>query len=333
MGEPLPSDAEPFVPRTRHFALPSWTLSLLFHTALLAGLAITTQRVFRGADISDGGISLAVSDADQPNYYDEQEESSNPVEVAVQVPSPGLPMGQGETGAELDVELPGDPTDSLPQAETWLAPQTAGGSLAASATGMTGGPRPGTGLKGGRTSTSVFGAKGEGQRFVYVFDRSGSMGGFDRRPLNAAKRELLASVDGLGDTHQFQIVFYNDKPELFRTDPRQWRLTFANDATKRLAHQFVKSITPTGSTEHMAALTLALSLAPDVIFFLTDADQPALSPSQLRKIHSLNTNGTAINAIEFGMGTQLDSNNFLVQLARENGGQHVYVDLTRLTGP
>jgi hypothetical protein len=40
--------------------------------------------------------------------------------------------------------------------------------------------------------------------------------------------------------------------------------------------------------------------------------------------------GTMINTIEFGYGAQADPENFLVKLARQNGGAHVYVDLASL---
>jgi hypothetical protein len=74
---------------------------------------------------------------------------------------------------------------------------------------------------------------------------------------------------------------------------------------------------------------LAIRLNPDVIFFLTDADEPRLNSQQLQRI-ARRAGGITINAIEFGYGPQADANNFLVRLARQNGGQHAYVDISRL---
>jgi hypothetical protein len=91
----------------------------------------------------------------------------------------------------------------------------------------------------------------------------------------------------------------------------------------------VGSITADGATRHEEALEMALRMAPDVIFFLTDADDPCLTSQQLAHIAHVN-NGTSINAIEFGYGTQGDTENFLVKLARQNGGKHVYIDVSRL---
>ena len=71
---------------------------------------------------------------------------------------------------------------------------------------------------------------------------------------------------------------------------------------------------------------------PDVIFFLTDAAEPQLSSSQLEEIRQKNNRvGASIHAIEFGAGPQQGGVNFLMRLARQNGGTHVYVDVTQPT--
>ena len=40
--------------------------------------------------------------------------------------------------------------------------------------------------------------------------------------------------------------------------------------------------------------------------------------------------GASINTIEFGAGLSQGGDNFLKKLARQNGGHHVYVDITKL---
>jgi len=184
-------------------------------------------------------------------------------------------------------------------------------------------------LRGGYTRTGVFGVEGEGAKFVYVFDRSGSMDGHGGLPLAMAKAELISSLKDLGQTHQFQIIFYNEHPRIFNLAGSPGRLVFGNDYNKMQAQRFVGSITADGATQHEEALVTALRMAPDVIFFLTDADEPRMSLQQLARINKLNP-GTQINAIEFGYGPQSDPNNFLVELARQNAGRHVYIDVSRL---
>jgi len=181
----------------------------------------------------------------------------------------------------------------------------------------------------GRARTEVFGAVGEGRKFVYVFDRSGSMDGHKGAPLIAAKAELLASLKDLNQAQQFQIIFYNEQPRVFNPSGTPGRLVFGTDQNKYLAQKFVGGITADGATHHEEALALALKMVPYVVFFLTDADEPKMDEKQLARIARLNR-GTTIHAIEFGYGPQHHADNFLAALARRNGGKHVYVDVSRL---
>src|SRR5262249_26464602 len=84
---------------------------------------------------------------------------------------------------------------------------------------------------GKSSQTQVFGVTGRGSRFVYVFDRSLSMQG---APLAAAKRELLASLSDLKRVHQFQIIFYNEKPRVMQTP----QLPFADESGRQQAESF-----------------------------------------------------------------------------------------------
>lgn len=177
--------------------------------------------------------------------------------------------------------------------------------------------------------TRLFGIKAHGLSFAYVFDRSSSMASYEGRPLAAAKRELLASLEKLQATHQFQIIFYNHEPRLMKSSGGEPRMVFGNDEGKRLAESFVASITADGGTDHVKALETGLRMGPDVLFFLTDADDPGMSPQELAAIRSRNA-GTTIHAIEFGYGPPKAAGNFLKQLAAENMGQYQYVDVTQL---
>ncbi len=92
----------------------------------------------------------------------------------------------------------------------------------------------GGGPLGGRARTSLYGIEADGYKFIYVFDRSGSMGGSGRNtPLSSAKANLLASLESLGDTHQFQIIFYNEKPTMFALAGHPDRLVFGQFGQSR----------------------------------------------------------------------------------------------------
>jgi hypothetical protein len=184
-------------------------------------------------------------------------------------------------------------------------------------------------LPDGKARTSMFGIEATGYKFVYVIDRSGSMGGDGNAALKSAKAQLLESLKKLESTHSFQIVFYNERPSTF--NPKGNGLAvFANDRNKELAEKFLDSITAQGGTEHEAALKVAFKLKPDVIFWLTDADRPKLDEEQIERINRLAA-GTVIHAIEFGPGPKKDADedNFLKKIAEANAGEYVYVEVEK----
>ena len=60
---------------------------------------------------------------------------------------------------------------------------------------------------------------------------------------------------------------------------------------------------------------------------------PRLSPSDLEQIRKRNGGKCQIHTIEFGKwGDLTQDDNFLKKLARQNGGQHRYRDVTRFAG-
>jgi hypothetical protein len=173
----------------------------------------------------------------------------------------------------------------------------------------------------------VFGVEGTGNKFVYVFDRSSSMEG---PPLAAAKRQLTESLKSLDEVHQFHIIFFNQRLKALNISGGGGRVAFATDRNKQLAANFIGGISADGGTDRFIALRQAFAHRPDVIFFLTDADDP-MSGSELAEIAKLHERfGATICAIEFGRSDAEPSNNFLKELARQTGGQYGYVNAAKL---
>jgi hypothetical protein len=340
-----------------------WALSVATHAVLVVVLAILCQQTnYQGAgqwfgpsngmslldgsnssgsgQVDDGGLG---SDSSGNEYYNDDpgpaagdagsETGGGEIGVGAVTGSGG--QGSGDSSAALASLLSETPevdlTGVLPAGGTGFGQgQLEGGGVGSASASTSGSGRSqGHWPRSGSAHTGVFGVGGEGHKFVYVFDRSGSMDGHGGAPLAAAKSQLIASLEDLGQTHQFQIIFYNEHPRVFNPTGTPGRLVFATDQNRALARKFIGGITADGSTEHEDALVLALQMAPDVIFFLTDADEPRLSAKQMQRIARLNR-GTSINAIEFGFGPQVESDNFLVRLAQQNAGHHVYVDLAQL---
>ena len=182
----------------------------------------------------------------------------------------------------------------------------------------------------GQTSVRVFGVEGKGTKFVYVFDRSSSMEG---APLATAKQQLVQSLESLQSVHQFHIIFFNQQMRNFDLSDGGHRIAFATDRNKKLAARFVGGITADGGTDRFPAIRAAIAMNPDVIFFLTDADDSMLA-SELHEIAELNRRaGVVISTIEFGRGPAKQAKNFLTELAQTTGGQYGYVDTQRLRSP
>ena len=98
-----------------------------------------------------------------------------------------------------------------------------------------------------------------------------------------------------------------------------------------MAGQFIDGVDADHGTLHMPALRKALSLNPEVIFLLTDADSP-LGDADLNDIEVLNKGRARIHCIEFSIGPELTiDDNFLKKLARRNGGNYRYRDVTNFS--
>jgi hypothetical protein len=201
---------------------------------------------------------------------------------------------------------------------------TGGGGGAGHGTGRGTGDGPGI----GSGTTRFFNLRDNGLKFVYVLDRSVSMSSYDA--IRVAKAQLLLSLESLTPEQQFQIVFYNEQPTVlqFRNNDGA-SLLRATDINRTQAAQFVAGIRPESSTEHFAALKRALAFQPDVIFLLTDAGEPQLSRADMEKIRKLNSGRTRIHCVEFHQGRRLTKEvSFLERLAKENGGNYEFRDIT-----
>ncbi|MCA9269490.1 MAG: VWA domain-containing protein, partial [Planctomycetales bacterium] len=180
----------------------------------------------------------------------------------------------------------------------------------------------------GPTATiKVFGAAATGRSFVFLIDRSKSMGGDGLGAIEAAERELLAVMDGLSPAQQFQIIAYNQTLSATSSE-----CVAATDSAKEQARKFLRGIVAFGQTEHKKGLFAALRAKPDVVYIFTDGGEPGLHDGDLNAV-MLGTQGkTAICAIQFGFGPRQEADHFLQRLAARSGGQYVYLDMSASGG-
>ncbi len=309
----------------RRPAVPPWLISVALHGVLIVavGLALRSVPPTGAAPVRSAEVGIALKQQDgQKEFFISEADAGRADSVSPKV------AGSVSREQLLSDAALRDPSEVLPSVPKVLGVGTLGVEGVGDATAATSGSSGRGSLGRGKARVRVFGTEGHGYKFVYVFDRSGSMGGSGRNALRAAKNELLGSLDSLQRNHQFQIVFYNQKPWQFNPSGRPGQLAFGTDRNKELARRFIGSITADGATRHEEALRLAIRMRPDVIFFLTDADEPRLSSEQIRRIARAAA-GITINAIEFGYGPQQDKDTFLARLARSCGGQYGYIDVSQ----
>lgn len=314
----------------------SVVLSVLIHTALLVALALMwTSRAIGGGDEGPRRVEIVLASAtDDSEYFDEadlteaSEADSQASAASDAVPDDPPPIDVSELVNEvapIDLPLPGvtstemtTPTQSaaLPKAElTDAQKQMLAAESAAFVARLPKGPP---------TSLRVFGS-GElsGRKFVFVIDRSRSMGAQGLNVLNAATRELSTAIDGLENFHQFQIVAYHHRTMTIE----QRRLLNATEQNKAQVPEFMNNLAAFGGTEHELALNMALGMGPDVVMLLTDGGMPELNQAQLDRIRRA-AGGAQIHCVQFGSGPLQQNTNFMRKLAGQNAGTYRYIDVT-----
>ncbi len=308
--------------------LPAWLTSLLLHGGLIVLLAVTIRVVPGGVaeeDTRTTGIVLKhVEDAGE--YYEGEQDNveaaseSAAAEAASDAVAAALPSAN---------ESPLDVPEFLPSVKEGFGPPA--GEIGGGGNLELAGDAPGTrNISGGKARTGVFGLSGEGYNFVYVFDASASMSSNEGRPLAAAKRELTASLEHLSRLNQFQIIFYNEDVDVFNPTGVPGKLFFASDENKQAARRWIRSVEARLSTDHLPALLRAVDSGADVIFFLTDGEDPALTAVELSKVTRRNAGRSAIHVVQFGTAAP-SPDNWLKSLARQNNGQYKFFNIRRLS--
>lgn len=330
-----PVDLEMSVPQRGMQAL---IMSCIFHAVLLTVIGIMWSRAPKGTgEVGDRPVGIAIVHRmpDRDLYVDtaqvqqaseDQQEQQSSADVA----SAAAPPADLSPPIDLEGMLKAMEATPAPASGTGLAGET---ELDGDAFGTD--RAKNSTMSGSDTTTMVFGVSGSGSRFIYVFDRSDSMNGFGGKPLRAAKSEMLKSLRSLTEQQQFQIIFYNQKARAFSLPGMPMQMVSGSDPNVARAERYVDSIRAYGGTGHVGALKLALRMAPDVVFFLTDAHIPRMKESELFEVRRrAEQAGTTIHAIEFGPDPVAPHNSFLPELAKQNNGQYQYVNIRGLkAGP
>ncbi|CAN5646995.1 hypothetical protein BH23PLA1_BH23PLA1_10760 [soil metagenome] len=199
------------------------------------------------------------------------------------------------------------------------------GVLPAPGSGGGGGEGGGSGGGQGRglgAGAEFFGARDRASSFVYVIDRSNSM--TNRNSMEIAKGELWASLSRLPADAEFGIVFYNERATPFTNAQGQARMMPATQENKSRVQARLQQVQADGGTNHIEALRAGFAMKPEVIFFLTDADD--MNDREAERL-ARESGPIRIQAIEFGIGPDSGLTVPLRALAQTTGGSYRYIDV------
>ena len=330
-------------------AIPGWMISGALHAAVIVFL-ITSGLPSCGEE--RGGIGSGADSGEfrdvgiyikQPDDSPESPEESPDESPETEQPNENASKVTQETKQATDVETIASDLLSVPEVK---APAVIGQSrTGASSTGVpniaesaivtpnavrspkSNSPGPG--------KVSFMGKTAVAQKVVFVIDTSSSMD--NHEAMRYAKAKLKQSINGLTQAQRFQIISYTLTANVMRlpNDTAKTPTLYpAIGPNLRLATYHINGMTAKGGTNHEPALKAALGYKPDVVFFLTDADDDRLTESTLALVRKdWNKDKKAhLHCIKFGEGPDLNSRTgrLMKRLADENSGSYSYLDVSRL---
>jgi hypothetical protein len=324
--------------------LPAWAMSLAFHAAAFLVLSLLLKTIVPAAGIDEepernAGIVLARRDAARERvYFEEQHEAQ---ERGSQSPARASDAAAADSLPAAEAAPPLEPSLALPTAEgPFAADARALADVALASRGRPGfadregeeaiiaadlaAQRGRGGPTGPPTQISLFGsAPAAGHSFVFVIDRSQSMGDAGLGVLRAAEGELTSALAALRANHKFQIIAYNKTPMPFHARG----MATADEANKERAIAYVRDLAALGGTGHFAALLAATRLEPDVVFLLTDGGDPRLTNPEIDEIVRRCSRRTRITCLQFDFGPSPDDSAALRVLAERTAGSYQYIDM------
>ncbi|MCA9127818.1 MAG: hypothetical protein KDB22_12065 [Planctomycetales bacterium] len=300
-------------PHRTKWRLRGALISILAHVLLLIALAVITLKL----PAKPAGMALQSTVAET---NDEIFELTSDQPVATPDMTEALEQTL-ETASDVSeqfdaLEMPSDSLDSIAPAASFAqaAASAASASSALSASRL--------------ASASFFGAAANGNCFCYVIDGSLSMRG---GAWEAAKAELIKSLNSLKPKQRFYVIFFNRQLEAI---PAPGEMTpaagalYATAENLQHANRWLDTLEIDIGAPPIDALEKAIALEPDAIYLLTDGDTTVDVTGILRKenrvadLLGVAQIRTPIHTIAF---YSLAGQTLLRQIAAENQGQFVYV--------
>lgn len=157
-------------------------------------------------------------------------------------------------------------------------------------------------------STSFFGIRASGERFVFIVDNSTSMLDGNRRGL--AHSELMRCIKTLKWPQQYYVIAFDSETLPLPFGPY---VTSGPDQSRKVG-QWLSRLTPQDGTLPGHALRQAIGLKPDAVFLITDGQFDSPTPA---KINDWNKGRVPIHVIDMAPGPPVP---ILEQVARDSSG-------------
>lgn len=343
MNHDLPEQHE-FVPEpTKKTDWRSVSLSLVFHVVLLLLLVIFFTNQNGGGDGGESlrSVDVVLTSADELNQdfeYQEQSESESDVTSSSQSqPIEALPNEQPPSMPDIAAsQLPGmefQPQEQIDASQMTVVPQNTNPheKYELTAEDLKFIAREQAELRrkmprGQPAETQIFGSgQLRGRRFVFVIDRSKSMGDSGLGVLDKARKELTAALESLKPEHQFQVIAYHQSTAMIG----QRQMLSATAKNKLRVPTFIQTLVAFGATRHENGLTAALSFQPDVVVLITDGGLPILNEGQIATMVQMTRGRTQIHCVQFGSGVNQERDNFMMRLADKTDGSYRYIDVNQ----
>lgn len=290
------------------------------------GLEIKSPQTEQFEQRPDNAATASETASNEETSAADPEESTDPFDtLPAELTTPTQDESESVLGMRLPSSVDSTLNSSAPLGDSLV--QTPSGDLPLQATAPL-----------GLGESAFMGIRSQGEKVVFLLDRSSSMSGSllgtKVRPIDVAKAELMRSINSLSGDHEFQIVFYHDDTRALNSPEgaiKGIKLLPVSELNLNLARNFVNQVRAEQGTDHFRALSLAVSLHPDVIYFLTDADSK-LGTDDINRLRRM-SQGTIINCVEFGRGSQLsgtglNERNFMQRLSEETGGVYRYFNIS-----
>lgn len=159
-----------------------------------------------------------------------------------------------------------------------------------------------------------FGIPSHGGAIVYVLDTSGSMN--DYHKFKRAQEELIHSLRQYAANQKFFVILFSDGAYPMESDE------FVTATPEHIGQlqEWLSHIEPSGGTEPLGALSYALAMKPDEVYFLSDGLFDVTLLDQLKKVNT--GRRIPIHTIDF---TNYQSLGLMKLLARHSGGKFRFV--------